>query len=354
MKDQGRAGSGQGEVTAPGPALVFLPCSAGAGRPSPRPRQRAGRPRPGRTELASTTHREVWGWTPVHLAHTLTPEESRAVRGADGFFAVDEAIPDGLIQRLRPVCDRIDREERERQGKGPGERINHFRLHRAGTRSSWSCSTGGKTFPKVWGILGWHIQLYHTHMMVTPPEPAGRSLAEHGLDLGWHQDTGLLNQDLETEPRPRVSLKVGYFLTDTSEEGRGNFYVVPGSHLRNEFPGPDRKTPVDGAVAVPRAAGHGRVLRSPACGTRAAANYWHEARAGPVLRLLVPLAAAARRHDRGALPGPLRSHPQAAARRLLLPEATATPRRSPRTCRCGPGWRSTAPRRPWRLSHETV
>ena len=25
-----------------------------------------------------------------------------------------------------------------------------------------------KTFPKVWGILGCHIQLYHTHLNVTP------------------------------------------------------------------------------------------------------------------------------------------------------------------------------------------
>ena len=212
---------------------------------------------------------------PRHLAHTLTPEESRRFE-RDGFFAVDEAIPDGLIQRLRPVCDRIDREERERQGKGPGERINHFDF--IGRDEIFlELLDWGKTFPKVWGILGWHIQLYHTHMMVTPPEPAGRSLAEHGLDLGWHQDTGLLNQDLETEPRPRVSLKVGYFLTDTSEEGRGNFYVVPGSHLRNEFPGPDRKTPVDGAVAV-RVPPGTAVFFDRRLWHSGSANYWHEAR----------------------------------------------------------------------------
>ena len=212
---------------------------------------------------------------PRHLAHTLTPEESRRFE-RDGFFAVEEAIPDSLVQRLLPVCDRIDREERERQGKGPGERINHFDF--IGRDEIFlELLDWGKTFPKVWGILGWHIQLYHTHMMVTPPEPAGRTLAGTVLDLGWHQDSGLLNQDLETDPRPRVSLKVGYFLTDTSEEGRGNFYVVPGSHLRNEFPGPDRKAPADGAVAVCVPPGTA-VFFDRRLWHSGSANYWREAR----------------------------------------------------------------------------
>ena len=41
----------------------------------------------------------------------------------------------------------------------------------------------------------------------------------------------VLNMDLESNPRPRISLKIGYFLTDTTVEGSGNFYVIPGSHL---------------------------------------------------------------------------------------------------------------------------
>ena len=53
--------------------------------------------------------------------------------------------------------------------------------------------------------------------------------------LGWHQDTGRLNIELEGNPRPRVSLKVAYFLTDTTALDRGNFTVVPSSHLRNEL-----------------------------------------------------------------------------------------------------------------------
>ncbi|MDP7449566.1 MAG: hypothetical protein QF689_13325, partial [Candidatus Latescibacteria bacterium] len=39
----------------------------------------------------------------------------------------------------------------------------------------------------------------------------------------------------------------GYF-TDTTETGRGNLHVLPGSHLQDEFPGQDRKAIIDGGV----------------------------------------------------------------------------------------------------------
>ena len=85
------------------------------------------------------------------------------------------------------------------------------------------------TLPKVWGILGWNIYLYHAHMHVKPPAAPDAEEGEGWLE--WHQDSGRVNIELETSPRPRLSLKVAYFLTDVSEPGRGNFYIRPGSHL---------------------------------------------------------------------------------------------------------------------------
>jgi ectoine hydroxylase-related dioxygenase (phytanoyl-CoA dioxygenase family) len=68
-----------------------------------------------------------------------------------------------------------------------------------------------------------------------------------------------LNADLETDPRPRISLKVGYFLTDTRETGRGNISVIPGSHLQNriEFPADGASDP---AGAVPLQVGPGTAV----------------------------------------------------------------------------------------------
>jgi ectoine hydroxylase-related dioxygenase (phytanoyl-CoA dioxygenase family) len=90
-----------------------------------------------------------------------------------------------------------------------------------------------KTFAKVWGILGWNIHLYHTHIIITPPMmPEERNVKKR---LYWHQDSGRVSLDIETVPPPRLSVKVGYFLTDVSEGGRGNFSVIPGSHLKDEI-----------------------------------------------------------------------------------------------------------------------
>lgn len=77
-------------------------------------------------------------------------------------------------------------------------------------------------------LLGWNIFMYHCHLDVHPPA-VGRAPAT----WMWHQDGGVQNRDLETHPRPRMSVKVAYFLSDVSEPGRGNFVVLPGSHLRD-------------------------------------------------------------------------------------------------------------------------
>ena len=69
--------------------------------------------------------------------------------------------------------------------------------------------------------------MYHGHLDVHPPEE------DTPPRWMWHQDGGIQNRDLETDPRPRLSLKVAYFLTDLTETGHGNFVVLPGSHLRN-------------------------------------------------------------------------------------------------------------------------
>jgi hypothetical protein len=92
------------------------------------------------------------------------------------------------------------------------------------------------TFCYVWSLLGWNIHVYHSHLDVHPPLH-GR----HPFRFEWHQDGGRQNREVETDPRPRLSVKLGYWLSDVSEPGRGNLKVVPGSHLTNWISGPPRR-----------------------------------------------------------------------------------------------------------------
>ena len=132
--------------------------------------------------------------------------------------------------RANAAVDRLMAAYRDQEGLDENARLNY--LDFIGRDREFmdllDCPT---TFPKVWNILGWNIQLYHSHLIWTPPLQPG----DPDPGYNWHKDSGRLNQELETDPQPRISLKVAYFLTDTSVPGRANLYVVPGSHLTNKL-----------------------------------------------------------------------------------------------------------------------
>jgi ectoine hydroxylase len=88
----------------------------------------------------------------------------------------------------------------------------------------------------VWSILGWNVHVYHSHIDVHPPVTADKPYR-----FEWHQDGGRQNRELETEPRPRLSIKAAYWLSDVSRPGRGNLKLVPGSHTVNWIDGPPRR-----------------------------------------------------------------------------------------------------------------
>jgi ectoine hydroxylase len=181
------------------------------------------------------------------LKYCLTEQEKLAFE-RDGFSIIEEALPPALVEQLVTVVDRMDSQYRPAMGLGPHQLLS-LRDFIGKDDLFLELLDWPRTFPKVWGLLGWHIQLYHSHMNVTPPLPAGQEPPKKRLQ--WHQDSGRLNNDLETNPRPRISLKVGYFLTDTTEPGRGNMYVLPGSHLQNrvEYPADGISDP-EGAVPL--------------------------------------------------------------------------------------------------------
>ena len=208
------------------------------------------------------------------LDHCLTETERLAFE-RDGYFIVEDALPESLIDDAEVAADRVDSAYRAQEQIGTYARSNV--LDFIGEDDVFlDLLDWYKTFPKVWGLLGWNIQLYHTHLVVTPPAEVGKTLANNGLELRFHQDTGRLNIELESNPRPRISIKVAFFLSDTSEPNRGNFYVLPGSHLSNGFSG-DRQSVPNGALPVlaPRGAA---VFFDRRLWHSATANYWQAPR----------------------------------------------------------------------------
>ena len=180
------------------------------------------------------------------LRNRLTETERRQFED-QGFLIVPGVLPAAKVRELAAAADRIDAEWRPKRELNAHQPLNL--LDAIGQDDAFlELLDLPATFMKVVDILGWHIQLYHSHLIVTPPLPADH--APRQPRLGWHQDSGRLNIELEGEPRPRVSLKVGFFFTSTRQANRGNFHVVPGSHRLNRLDLPEDAT-LDHPRAMP-------------------------------------------------------------------------------------------------------
>lgn len=166
---------------------------------------------------------------PDCLQHVLTSQERESFN-TNGYLIVPNALDPATNARLVEAVDRIDAQQRTPELSNKLISVPNM-VHRDDAFVDLiDCPT---TFPKVWGILGWNIYQYHSHMDVTPTE----SVESREWDVAWHQDSMRVNDEIETSPRPRLSIKIGFYLSDVSQANRGNTLIVPGSHLHDEFEG---------------------------------------------------------------------------------------------------------------------
>ncbi|HEY8454422.1 MAG TPA: phytanoyl-CoA dioxygenase family protein [Actinopolymorphaceae bacterium] len=165
---------------------------------------------------------------PSCLRYRLTDEERRTFEER-GMLQIEDALSADQVAQLTEIADRLF--ARHLEAGNPADQAMFLPNFLPEDPAFVELVDYPRILPKVWGILGWNIYLYHAHLIVTPP--SGRQRDDR--TFGWHQDSGRVNRDIDTHPRPRLSIKVAYFLSDTSVEGRGNFWVVPGSHLKDDL-----------------------------------------------------------------------------------------------------------------------
>ena len=138
----------------------------------------------------------------------------------DGFVIVPGALRSRELERLEAAVDRVWEAE-------AGSNCAFHRLGFVGLDEAFlELVDHAGCLPLVSAVLGANIYVYHCHLDVHPPvgraEPRWR----------WHQDGGRQNVELES-PRPRLSVKVAYFLTDVPTAEHGALRVVPGSHVQD-------------------------------------------------------------------------------------------------------------------------
>jgi ectoine hydroxylase len=168
-----------------------------------------------------------------HRASISASERERFDR--DGFLIIRGALAADEVRRYADALERVYAGARAEGRIQPGAS-----MHQLSAVTNCPEAVGlldhPATFPFVWSLLGWNVHIYHSHLDVHPPLRAPRPFR-----FEWHQDGGRQNREIETDPRPRLSVKLAYWLSDVSEPGRGNLKVVPGSHLTNWIDGPPRR-----------------------------------------------------------------------------------------------------------------
>jgi ectoine hydroxylase-related dioxygenase (phytanoyl-CoA dioxygenase family) len=179
------------------------------------------------------------------LDHCATKDQLRRF-DEEGYLVVEDALAPDMVERLTGAVDRIDAEERRVRDLTPHAVVSKFRTV-VEDDLFLELLDNERTFPLLWDILGWNIQLYISHLIVYPPEPDGRDRKTKGA--GWHQDGGRPVEELE-RPAPRLSLKVSYWLSDTTIPDCGALRIVPGSHKLARPAQSDPECDPDGTIEV--------------------------------------------------------------------------------------------------------
>lgn len=196
-------------------------------------------------------------------AETMTADQ-RASFDRDGYLIIRGALGADEIAAVRNALDRVYAAAAEVGSLAPNGSM-HLLSAVASCPEVVGLIDHPATFRYVWSVLGWNIHIYHSHLDVHPPvrerEP---------FRFEWHQDGGRQNREVETTPRPRLSVKLAYWLSDVSEPGRGNLKVVPGSHLLNWIDGPPRRD-----IAWPDPAGAIEVIAEPGDALLFDRRIWH-------------------------------------------------------------------------------
>lgn len=164
-------------------------------------------------------------WTPMTAA-----ERERFDR--DGFLVVPGVLTEDEVAVARTAILRSKEKAEREGGLGPTGALHQLSAVTNNPELAFLLDHP-KAFKYIWSMLGWNVHVYHSHVDVHP------QIHERQKDWWhWHQDGGRQNREIETDPRARLSVKLAYWLSDLSETERGNFTVLPGSHLTNWLPGP--------------------------------------------------------------------------------------------------------------------
>jgi hypothetical protein len=181
------------------------------------------------TDLLATRTGDAIGYVPV-------TESERRIFHDQGYLLLRQVLAPEHLAELQAEADGLYQQHKV---NGDLDRTGSLHLLAAVGRSVAFARMldFGETFRYVWGLLGWNIYSQHNHLDVNPPYREDETPRWE-----WHQDGWRQNSDAEfysplcgNIPRPMLSLKVAFVLSDISVPDRGQTLMIPRSHLSNHL-----------------------------------------------------------------------------------------------------------------------
>jgi ectoine hydroxylase len=148
-------------------------------------------------------------------------DEQRGIFDETGFLIVEDALPPDYTQQLRELALALYQADCRARDLGPAD-FWEMRNCVLADDLFLDLLDWPATFPLVVDLLGWNIELATSHLTVLPP---GAETAR----AGWHRDGGTSSSEM-AEPHPRLFIKIGYWLSDTTHPGSGAMRLIPGSN----------------------------------------------------------------------------------------------------------------------------
>jgi ectoine hydroxylase len=176
----------------------------------------------------------------------------------NGYLVLENFLSEGHVARLRDALDEvIDRRRELQEREIPHTGMTH--INGDSTRIFYILDD----HPLFLEMLDWQPIMPYVKGLLNemPHHHASDAIVEYGLKergMGWHIDGHDNGYRGLGRPIPHLQLKIGYYLTDMTEPGRGNLCVVPASHKAHHEPDPDdlqRKELFSGAVQICAPAG---------------------------------------------------------------------------------------------------
>ena len=165
----------------------------------------------------------------------MTPDQ-RAQFEKDGYLIIRGALTPTEVEYYTAALDRVYAEQEAAGAVKPGGSM-HVLSAAANCPEAVGLIDHPATFPLVWSMLGWNVHIYHSHLDVHPNIP-GQGAVPVRVASGRRPP----------EPRARGRARASGCRSSSRsgcrtsrETGRGNFKVIPGSHMTNWIDGPPRR-----------------------------------------------------------------------------------------------------------------